>query len=101
MSGFFARLFGGRNGEAIAAEEPGPQSSTKGFRIRPAPFRAADGEFQTAGVIEKDFADGPKDYRFIRAEKQREFRSGIGVRHRQGAADHRRTRRPDLRPAVR
>jgi hypothetical protein len=39
----------------------------KGFRIRPAPY-PAKGQFQTAGVIEKDFATGPKEYRFVRAE---------------------------------
>jgi hypothetical protein len=40
----------------------------KGFRIRPAPF-AEGGQYQTAGVIEKDFPDGTKTHRFIRADK--------------------------------
>jgi hypothetical protein len=39
----------------------------KGYRIRPAPY-AAPGGFQTCGVIEKDFPDGPKEHRFVRAE---------------------------------
>lgn len=66
MTGFFSRLFGGRG---AAAEAPaGEAVEYKGFRIRPVPFRA-DGQFQTAGVIEKDFPDGAKEHRFVRAEK--------------------------------
>jgi hypothetical protein len=38
-----------------------------GFRIRPAPYPSG-GQYQTAGVIEKDFPDGAKEHRFIRAE---------------------------------
>ena len=68
MSGFFSRLFGGKKGEASAAQPAGEPVEYKGFRIRPAPFRA-EGQFQTAGPIEKDFADGRKEHRFIRAEK--------------------------------
>ena len=63
---FLRRLFGGREGS-----EPAPPMDAeeyKGFRIRPAPF-AAEGQWQTAGVIEKDFPDGPKEHRFIRAER--------------------------------
>ena len=69
MAGFFSPLFGGGKGEASAAQEaPGDAVDYKGYRIRPAPFRA-EGQFQTAGLIEKDFAEGRKEYRFIRAEK--------------------------------
>jgi hypothetical protein len=52
-----------------AADEP-PRLETvdyNGFRIRPAPYKAAGG-WQTAGVIEKDFADGAKEHSFVRAE---------------------------------
>ena len=68
MVGFFSRLFG--SGKAAGAEEAAAGEATeyKGYRIRPAPFRA-EGQFQTAGLIEKDFPDGHKEYRFIRAEK--------------------------------
>ncbi len=68
MGGFFSRLFGGSKGEAAASEALGEAVDYKGFRIRPAPFRA-EGQFQTAGLIEKDFAEGRKEYRFIRAER--------------------------------
>ena len=66
MKGLFSRLFGVR--EAAAEATPGHAEDYKGFRIRPAPF-AAEGQWQTAGVIEKDFPDGPKEHRFIRAER--------------------------------
>jgi hypothetical protein len=39
----------------------------KGYRIKPAPY-PAKGQFQTAGSIEKDFPDGMKEHKFIRAE---------------------------------
>ncbi len=66
MKGILGKLFGSGGG---AAEEPvGEAVEYKGFRIRPAPYRA-EGQFQTAGVIEKDFDDGMKEHRFVRAEK--------------------------------
>jgi hypothetical protein len=67
--GLWARL-GGQVAPSGGAEQGGadePAIEYKGFRIRPEPY-AARGQFQTAGVIEKDFADGPKEHRFIRAE---------------------------------
>ena len=55
-------------GAPSAAPEPPMEAvEYKGFRIRPAPYRA-DGQFQTAGTIEKDFPDGMKEHRFVRAE---------------------------------
>jgi len=56
------RLAGG------AAEEPAAEPvEYKGYRIRPAPYRN-NGQFQTAGVIEKDDAQGTKAHRFVRAD---------------------------------
>ncbi len=67
MIGFFRRLFGGRSGEA--EEAPAADAvEYKGFRIRPAPFKA-EGQFQTAGVIERDSAEGLQEHHFVRAEK--------------------------------
>jgi hypothetical protein len=43
-----------------------------GFRIRPAPYKVEAG-WQTAGVIEKDFPDGPKEHSFVRAETHPSF----------------------------
>ncbi len=63
---FLKRIFGRREG--ADAGPPMDAEEYKGYRIRPAPF-ASEGQWQTAGVIEKDFPDGPKEHRFIRAEK--------------------------------
>ena len=54
---------GGRpsNGPAIQTVE------YKGYRIKPAPYRAND-QYQTAGVIEKDAPEGLKTHRFVRAD---------------------------------
>ena len=60
----FARLAGGSGG---AAEEAMPAVDYKGYRIRPTPYLNG-GQYQTAGVIQKDTADGVKEHRFIRAE---------------------------------
>ena len=62
--GLFGKLFGGSGG---GGEKPADAVEYNGFRIRPAPYSNA-GQFQTAGVIEKDFPDGVKEHRFVRAE---------------------------------
>jgi hypothetical protein len=57
----------GEPGSATPAAPTGPAVEYNGYRIRPAPYRSA-GQFQTAGVIEKDFPEGTKEHKFIRAE---------------------------------
>lgn len=72
MASIFKSLFGRRGGEAekagSAAAPGGPATEYKGYRIVPAPY-PADGQYQTAGTIEKDFPDGTKTHRFVRADK--------------------------------
>jgi hypothetical protein len=66
LKGLWTRLTGG--GEPSQESEPAAEAvEYKGFRIRPAPY-PAKGQFQTAGVIEKDFETGTKEHRFVRAE---------------------------------
>jgi hypothetical protein len=59
-----SRLTGGGGG---AADEAMPAVEYKGYRIRPTPYLNG-GQYQTAGVIQKDAADGVMEHRFIRAE---------------------------------
>ncbi len=69
MSSFFKGLWArlGGSGDGASSEPVAEAVEYKGFRIRPAPY-PAKGQFQTAGVIEKDFEAGMKEHRFIRAE---------------------------------
>jgi hypothetical protein len=65
LKAFFQNMTGagaGAGGEAqLAVVE------YEGYRIRPAPYRN-EGRYQTAGIIEKDGAEGTRTQRFIRAE---------------------------------
>jgi hypothetical protein len=65
LKAVLSRLSGG--GEGSASTKEAPAVEYKGYRIRPAAYRAGS-LYQTAGVIEKDFPDGVKQHRFIRAE---------------------------------
>ena len=62
----WTRLAG--SGESGGRDEPAAEAvEYKGYRIRPAPYPSG-GQYQTAGMIEKDFETGMKEYRFVRAE---------------------------------
>lgn len=68
MASILRSLWGRLVGNKGAREEPVPDAfEYNGYRIRPAPYESAGG-FQTAGAIEKDFPDGMKEHRFVRAE---------------------------------
>lgn len=62
------RLFGGGETEGADAAGGEPWETYNGFRIRATPYRA-EGQFQTAGQIEKDFPDGLRQHSFVRADK--------------------------------
>ena len=58
----------GLGGAGSASEGPAiPAVEYKGYRIRPAPYRA-NNHYQTAGTIEKNTPEGVKEHRFIRAD---------------------------------
>lgn len=54
-------------GSAGPAEPAAATVEYNGYRIRPEPYRS-NNLYQTAGVIEKDFPDGVKEHRFVRAD---------------------------------
>src|ERR1700694_2759757 len=60
--GWFARLFG--NAAAPPEEDP---VEYNGYRIRPTPFPRL-GQYQTAGILEKELGGEVKAHRFARAE---------------------------------
>ena len=62
----WARMTGGR--AAGESDEPNtPAIEYQGYRIRPTQYRT-ERQYQTAGIIEKNFPDGPKQHRFVRAD---------------------------------
>ncbi len=67
---FFKNLFGGGGGGS--APKAGASVEHNGFTIRAEPFKA-EGQYQTAGVIEKDVAGQRKEHKFIRAERHASF----------------------------
>jgi hypothetical protein len=62
LKGLFARLFG--NAAAPAEEDP---VEYEGYRIHPTPFPRL-GQYQTAGIIEKEIGGEVREHRFVRAE---------------------------------
>ena len=64
LRALLARLFGG---SAAAPPEEDPVEYNNGYRIRPTPFPRL-GQYQTAGVIEKEIGGEVKEHRFVRAE---------------------------------
>ena len=63
LRAFFARFFGG---SAAAPPEEDPVEYN-GYSIRPTPFPRL-GQYQTAGLIEKEIGGEMKEHRFVRAE---------------------------------
>ena len=67
LGAFFRRLFGSGGG---GGADGGPAADTveyKGYTIQPAP-EPRGGQYQTAGVIRKEFPDGAREHRFVRAD---------------------------------
>ena len=66
---FLAKLFGKKveDGPQAPAQATG-QLDYKGFVIRAVPFKQ-NGQFQTAGLIEKTIDGQTKSYRFVRADR--------------------------------
>jgi hypothetical protein len=67
LKSIFGKLAGPGGGGDAPDGPPAPTVEYKGYRIRPAPY-PANGQFQTAGVIEKYTAEGLKEHRFVRAD---------------------------------
>ena len=64
---FWKKLFGGSSAEEAEGGQGTPEEY-KGFIIRAAPFRH-EGQFQTAGVVEKEIAGVRHEHKFIRADR--------------------------------
>lgn len=72
---FLKKLFGGGSSEEGAAEA-GASVEHQGFTIRATPFKS-EGQYQTAGVIEKEIDGVRKEHKFIRAERHASFEAAV------------------------
>jgi hypothetical protein len=79
---FLKSLFGfGRSSSAeSSAEKLGEPVEYKGFVIRAAPFESA-GQYQTAGLIEKEIDGVRRQHRFIRADRLASFDDAVAFTH--------------------
>jgi hypothetical protein len=66
VRGWLGRLFG-RGGEASGPRDDKDAVAYRDYLIIPQPIRQG-GQFLTAGTIAKDFPDGRKEHRFVRAD---------------------------------
>jgi hypothetical protein len=73
---FFKKLFGGGGGDGQSAAAAGKSVEHNGFTIRAEPFKS-EGQYQTAGVIEKEIGGERKEHKFIRAERHASFDAAI------------------------
>ena len=68
---FLKRWFGGKTESAAGAGPSGAPAKTvehAGFTIHATPYKA-EGQFQTAGTIEKEVAGMKREHRFVRADR--------------------------------
>jgi hypothetical protein len=71
---FFSALLG-KLAPAPAEKVPEPVEYN-GFTIRPAPFKS-EGQFQTAGTIEREVDGVRKEHRFVRADGFASFEDAV------------------------
>jgi hypothetical protein len=62
---FLRTLFGGLG--SVQSEKASEPVEYKGFVIRAAPYKS-EGQYQTAGIIERDVGGERKEHRFVRAD---------------------------------
>ncbi len=71
---FLNALFGRR--DDAASTKTAEPVEYKGFIIRPAPFKE-NGQYQTAGVIEREIDGVRKEHRFIRADAYATYEDAV------------------------
>ena len=64
---WLGRLLGGGGEEGGAAVKASAAVEYRGYQITPQPIRQG-GQFLTAGTISKEFPEGRKEHRFVRAD---------------------------------
>ena len=72
---FWKSLFGGGASESTDAK-PGEPVEYNGFTIRAAPYKV-EGQYQTAGIVEKDVNGVRKEHKFIRADRHASYDDAV------------------------
>ena len=72
---FWKSLFGGGSFES-AEGKPSAPVEYNGFIIRAAPYKA-EGQYQTAGIVEKDVNGVRKEHKFIRADRHASYDDAV------------------------
>jgi hypothetical protein len=72
---FWKKLFGSGSVEETEGER-GAAEEYKGFTIRAAPYKS-EGQFQTAGIVEKEIAGVRKEHKFIRADRHASYDDAV------------------------
>jgi len=81
---FLKSLFGRRAAsEEAKAPDPAHSMEHKGFVIRAAPFKN-EGQFQTAGTIEKEIDGVRQEHKFLRADRHASFEDAVAFTLRKG-----------------
>lgn len=67
---FLKRLFGGSSpAPAPGPAKPAAEVEHKGFTVRAEPYKAENGQYQTAGTVLKEVGGELKEHRFVRADR--------------------------------
>jgi hypothetical protein len=72
---FWKSLFGG-GGKSETEGKPGAPVEYNGFVIRAAPYKA-EGQYQTAGTVEKEVNGVRKEHKFIRADRHASYEDAV------------------------
>jgi hypothetical protein len=72
---FWKKLFGTASGQSVAAKAVEPVEYN-GFFIRAVPFQDG-GQWQTAGVIEKEIGGVKREHEFIRADRHAAYEDAV------------------------
>ena len=73
---FWKSLFGGGSSESAGEGKPGAAVEYNGFTIRAAPYKA-EGQYQTAGIVEKEINGVAKSHKFIRADRHASYEDAV------------------------
>ena len=72
---FWSALFG-RRGAAESEAKAAAAVEYNGYVIRPGPYKS-EGQFQTAGTIEKEIDGVRKEHRFVRADRYASYDDAV------------------------